>query len=187
MEFFRKAADIYTELRNLAKEGLSRSNAALTLIHLKRYDEARPEVERAIKCNQPFGKAAEPWKTFDAKCDLERAVGNTAAAAKARQQAVQAYLAYRRDGGENLSNNKKIFTIVAEVLHTGQIDAAAIVERLSEFSKELNLPNGLKPLISALQAVLRGSRDPALAADPDLNYNDAAELLLLLESLAAHP
>ncbi len=32
-----------------------------------------------------------------------------------------------------------------------------------------------------LLAVLRGERDPALAADPELDYDDAAELLLLLE------
>ncbi len=41
----------------------------------------------------------------------------------------------------------------------------------------------LKPLIPKLQAVLRGERDPSLAADPDLDYDDAAELQLLLEHL----
>jgi hypothetical protein len=38
-------------------------------------------------------------------------------------------------------------------------------------------------LISALQAVLAGSRDLHLADDTNLNYADAAELLLLIESL----
>jgi hypothetical protein len=77
--------------------------------------------------------------------------------------------------------------MIAEALHTGQIDAA--MEELSQLSQRPDLPNdlNLKPLITALQAVLRGSRDPALAADPDLDYRDAAELLLLLESLAARP
>jgi hypothetical protein len=39
-------------------------------------------------------------------------------------------------------------------------------------------------LIPLLEAVLAGSRDPALAEDPNLNYADAAELLLLIESLS---
>ena len=38
-------------------------------------------------------------------------------------------------------------------------------------------------MIPKLQAILRGDRNPALAADPDLDYDDAAELQLLLESL----
>ena len=34
-----------------------------------------------------------------------------------------------------------------------------------------------------LQAILAGDRNPALAADPELNYQDAAELQLLLAAL----
>ncbi|MCP4590563.1 MAG: hypothetical protein GY842_07455, partial [bacterium] len=45
------------------------------------------------------------------------------------------------------------------------------------------LPGYLRPLIPALLAVVDGSRDPALAPDPDLDYDDAAEILLLLERL----
>ncbi len=39
-------------------------------------------------------------------------------------------------------------------------------------------------LIPALQAILDGSRDSALADNPDLYYTDAAELRLLLDKLA---
>jgi hypothetical protein len=38
-------------------------------------------------------------------------------------------------------------------------------------------------LVLKLQALLSGSRDPGLAADPDLDYDDAAEILLLVEEL----
>ncbi len=38
-------------------------------------------------------------------------------------------------------------------------------------------------LIPVLQAILDGSHDPALADHPDLAYDDAAEVLLLLEDL----
>jgi len=40
-------------------------------------------------------------------------------------------------------------------------------------------------MIPKLQAILQGSRDPALATDPNLDYDDAAELLLLLEALGS--
>ncbi len=38
-------------------------------------------------------------------------------------------------------------------------------------------------MIPRLHAILDGSRDPALAEDPALDYDDAAELALLLERL----
>ncbi len=39
-------------------------------------------------------------------------------------------------------------------------------------------------LIPTLQAILDGSRDAALADNPDLDYGDAVEVRLLLETLA---
>ena len=42
-----------------------------------------------------------------------------------------------------------------------------------------------RALLPKLQAILSGSRDVALADDPALNYQDAVELKLLLESLGA--
>jgi len=40
-------------------------------------------------------------------------------------------------------------------------------------------------MISTSQAILAGSRDPALADDPALDYDHAAEILLLLDRLRA--
>ncbi|MCP4427132.1 MAG: tetratricopeptide repeat protein, partial [Chloroflexi bacterium] len=73
--FYRQAADIYVELEDLRYEGVARNNIANTLRKLKRYDEARPEIMRAIECKSQFGHAAEPWKSFDILCDIETAVG----------------------------------------------------------------------------------------------------------------
>jgi hypothetical protein len=36
---------------------------------------------------------------------------------------------------------------------------------------------------AGLRAILRGDRDPALTADPNLDYRNAVELQLLLEKL----
>ena len=90
--FTRQAADIYSALQNLSAEGACRHNLAGTLIKLQQHNEARVELYRAIECNNPFGHASQPWKSWALLHDLEQAIGNVPAAADARQQAVQCYL-----------------------------------------------------------------------------------------------
>jgi len=45
----------------------------------------------------------------------------------------------------------------------------------------------LLPFIRALQAVVAGSRDRALADAPELTHTMAAEILFLIETLAGSP
>ncbi len=56
---------------------------------------------------------------------------------------------------------------------------------LAQLLVDRDLPAWAKVLIPTLQAILNGSRDPALADNPDFNYDDAVEVRLLLETLAA--
>ena len=182
VRFYRQAVDIYVEFEDAASEGRVRNNAALALITLKRYDEAHNEIERAIECKRGLGHAAEPWKTLAILCDLERAVGNDRAAAAARQKAIDAYLAYRRDGGENLSPTRQFYDLLSQAIEQGQTEAAS--QALAQLSADPDTHDSRKPLIPALQAILAGSSDPDLAAEPNLNYEDAVELRLLLEELA---
>ena len=179
VRFYRQAADIFAELRDLKSEGAARSNVAGDLITLQRYDEARRELERAIECTQPLGHAAEPWTTYAILHNLERAVGAPAAAAAARQEAIRLYLAYRRDGGENLNQSRQLYDPVRQALTDGKADE--ITALLAALLQSPDLAAQFKALIPALQAILAGNPDPALADDPNLNYVDAAELLLLEE------
>jgi tetratricopeptide (TPR) repeat protein len=178
--FTRQAADIYGTLQDLAKEGLARNNLADTLIKLQRYDEARRELLRAIECRQPYGHAAQLWKTWSILYDLEQVTGNPQAAALARQQALQSYLAYRRDGGENQSAGAQWCAATLQAIQQGTANKA-----LEELARLLtpDASDRAKALILKLQAILRGSRDLALAEDAALGYQDAAELMLLLERL----
>jgi len=182
VRFYRQAADVFGELRDLQNEGRARNNAAAALLELGGYDEARQELERAIRCKEPFGHAALPWTTFALLHDLEVATGNAAAAAPARHRAIEAYLAYRRAGGESQTPGGELSVAVAEAVHSGQTGSAA--GQLSAPLQRPDLPAYLTALIPALQAILAGSRERALAEDPALDYDDAAELLLLLESLS---
>jgi len=181
VRFYRQAADVFARIPDLKNEAVSRSNAADELVTLERYDEARREVERAVECNNDFGHAAKPWKTFGILYELERATGRADEAAEARRHAIQAYLAYRRDGGESLSGVGRRCALVKQAIASGQTEAAA--SGLSALLGQADFPAQKRPLIPVLQAILAGSRDPKLAEDPDLDYDDVVEILLLLESL----
>jgi tetratricopeptide (TPR) repeat protein len=178
--FYRQAIDISIRLQELQREGIRRNNLANIMIKLQRYDEARHELLRVIECDRPYGHAAQPWTAWSSLYDLEQATGNMEAAAQARQQAIQSYLAYRRDGGENQSTGAQWCAVTAQYIQQGETDKI-----LEEFTKLLtpDASDWSKAMIPKLQAVLRGSRDPALAEDAALGYQDAAELMLLLERL----
>jgi tetratricopeptide (TPR) repeat protein len=180
--FFEQAASICIELNNLYREGMVRNNLAITLIKLQRYDRARRELRRAIECSQSYGHAAQSWKTWKLLHDLEQATGNPQAAAQARQQAIQSYLAYRRDGGENQDLFADLCALVAEDIKQG--DTTEAEQILAQYLGSDAEP-WAKALIPKLQAILRGSRDPGAADDPALEFDDAAEVALLLERVGA--
>ena len=147
-----------------------------------RYDEARAEIRRAIECAKPYGHAAEPWKAWAVLHNLERAVGNQAAAEGARAEAQRLFLAYRRDDGENHSGGGRLCAAFYQAKQAGQTGEMAALLRQLAGDPEWQDDAG-KALVSTLQAILRGSDDPALAENPALYYRDAAEVQLLLETL----
>jgi tetratricopeptide (TPR) repeat protein len=179
---YRQAADIYVRLQAQRDEGLARYNLANTLLKLGRYDEARTELLRAIECDEPYGHVAEPWKTWNILHLLESATGDAKAAARARQRAVESYLSYRREGGYGATPSARLCARAAGAIAAG--DTSELDQILSQSLGEDTQP-WVRAVIPKLLAVLRGERDPALAADPELDYATAAELVLLLETLGA--
>jgi tetratricopeptide (TPR) repeat protein/DNA polymerase III delta prime subunit len=180
--FYRQGAEIYAQLQILRYEGVAHSNLADTLIKLQRYDEARQALLRAIECRKHLGHAAELWKTWGILHDLEQATGNAQAAAEARGQAAASYLAYRRAGGESQSNAAGLFALVFQAIQQGTTTEAE--SKLDELAKR-EFPLWAKTLVAKLHLILGGDRAPALAADPNMDYMNAAELQLLLEKLGA--
>jgi hypothetical protein len=198
--FHRQAADRHVEIGDRAGEGRARNNLAITLRRLGRLDEARRELRRAIECKAEFGHAAEPWKTWNILADIETDAGQPAAAASARAKALGAYLAYRRDGGENHWSSGRLALAVGQALLAG--DPAAAEALLDQAAPEPpaaagDPPQGAAaehPYLAALRALCQGRRDPALAEAAGLDYDQTAELQLLLERLpnpgrrgGAHP
>jgi tetratricopeptide (TPR) repeat protein len=176
----RQAADIYTRLQYQLYEGNTRNNLADTLVKLQRYDEARRELYRAIECKKPYGLAVEPWKTWAILYELEQGAGNPQAAAQARQQAIDSYLAYRRAGGQSMSPGEQLRTLAEQAIKQG--DTTLLDGQLTELLGT-DIPPSVRVLIPRLHAILHGERNPAIADDPNLVYDDAVELQLLLEEL----
>ncbi|MEN9864493.1 MAG: hypothetical protein RL748_83, partial [Pseudomonadota bacterium] len=182
--FYRQALEKAMAGGDTASEGIWRSNLANTLRKLGRWDEAREQIRQAIDCRAQFGHAAEPWKSWAILFEIETAAGHAAAARQARQQALAHYLAYRRDGGENHSGQGRLCAAIAAMLQAGeQVEAQALLQQLAAEPDHANNPD-VQALLASLQAIVQGSRDGALAQDEDLDYDDAAEIALLLESLA---
>lgn len=178
--FFRQAADKYAEIRDVAAEGRTRSNLSEALRKLRRLNEARQEIRRAIECKAQFGHAAFPWASWAVLADIETDAGNPAAAAEAKRKATICYLAYRRDGGENQDVEGLISLAVTQSLLTG--DLAAVASMLKRLVANPDAAR-LLTFIRAVQAIVAGSRDRSLADAPDLGYSMAAEILFLIETL----
>ena len=176
----KQAADIRVRLQDQRKEGLVRNNLADTLLKLGRHDEARAEVLRAIECKEPYGHVAMPWTTWGILHQLELATGNAEEAARARRSALESYLAYRREGGYGTTPAEELCATVARAIAAG--DTSKLEQSLSQPLGE-DAPPWVRVVFPKVLAVLRGERDPTLADDPELDYDAAAELLLLLETL----
>jgi len=181
--FFRQAVDVFTQLGDQRWEGVARSNLANTLNQLQRYDEVRSELQRVIECTKAFGHTVEPWKTWMILHNLEQDTHNASAAHAAKQHAINSYLAYRRDGGENMSgsNAPQYCQATFEAIQANNVEQALI--KLAALQNDDDLLNYLIPVIPKLIAILEGERSPSLADDPELDYKDAAELMLLLKQL----
>jgi tetratricopeptide (TPR) repeat protein len=178
--FYRQAADKTIEMKYLEKEGLIRNNLASTLIKLKRYNEARTQILRAIECRKNYGHAAQLWVSYNILCDLERAEGNLQKAQAAREKAMQLFLAYRRDGGENQTSAGRLCLAVGQVLKENKTTEMAATLKTLLSQQETNPV--ARALIPKLQAILAGSRDPGLANDPELWFMDAVEVRMLIEN-----
>jgi tetratricopeptide (TPR) repeat protein len=148
--FYQRAAEIYGEIGDLAGEGRAQSNLANTLFKLQRLEEARQAIRRAIECNAPFGHAASPWTSWAILAAIETEAENSAAAADARQQALNAYLAYRRDGGEYQTRSGRLALDVRQALASG--DPAEATSLLQQLAADPDFANE-HPFLTTLQAI----------------------------------
>ncbi|MBL7797283.1 MAG: CHAT domain-containing protein [Saprospiraceae bacterium] len=171
-----RAIAVYVELKDAGSEGVCRNNLASALLLLRRRAEARDQLLHAVECDAQFGHEVQPWTTWKNFYELETEEGNTAAAADARQKAMRAYAAYRHDGGESKGDNFHMIKQTVQAIQSGQTGELV---QISEDVLQQDSPSQVKALARALLTLLHGSRDPALADDPELDYMDAVDLRLV--------
>jgi tetratricopeptide (TPR) repeat protein len=167
--FYRQAVDIAVESGDLKSEGLRRKNIANALRQLQRYDEARREIQRAIECCQPFGVAGRILANPSASCTKSKPPlatpqrhGRRGSRPVMPTWPIGSRGAMRRLGGGKLVDH------VLGLLAQQQVDA--VQSLFAELTNNPEAPDSRKQLIQAMVAILNGSRDPALADDPALDY-----------------
>jgi hypothetical protein len=116
---------------------------------------------------------------------METAAGNASAADEARRRAIELFLAYRRDGGENHSPAGRLCHHLTASLLSNDTDQAG--QALDEFARHFSDVPEAAPLVAALQAILAGERARTLADAPGLTYDVAAEIHVLLDHLGTPP
>ena len=99
-------------------------------------------------------------------------------------QARDAYLAYRRQGGYPAQGQGG--RVVEHVLGLlAQQKSGEIVSVFNQLAHDPNAPDSAKLFMQAITAILTGSPNPALADNPALTYDDAAEILFLIDRLSS--
>ena len=180
--FYKQQVDISIRLGDTRAEGLGRQGVALTWIKLKNLDEARTEINLSIARFEKIGLSAAPWKAFNILHDIETLAGNHASARAAWEQARDAYLAYRRQGGyASQGAGGQLLEQVIKDIQQGEQEKP--IQFLAQASQAEDTPDWLKVFAPKILAILQGSRDKALGDDPALGYGDAAEVLFLIERL----
>ena len=179
--FFQQAVNKSVETGDITSEGFYRNSLADIARLLKQFDTARQEVVRAIDCGLQFSNTSQLWSSWGLLATIETEAGNLGEAANAQRKAIECYVEYRRRGGKNPSVEGIVSDAVTEHLLAG--DSAAAKSYLQEASDDPELPSNARTFISALQEIVAGNRDRALADAPDLHFGMAAEILLLIETL----
>jgi tetratricopeptide (TPR) repeat protein len=181
LEFIKKGAEIYQQLKNDRWESNARANAAHILIKLKRFKEANAEIVRTIDCEKNFEKKEEPWKTFDYLSQIEAGLGNETASLQALERARNIYIAHCGSSGTRAPFSGHLFHDVRSTLQTGR--PTGLSGMLDAISDDPSFTPAMRAAALALNAVLNGSRDKRIASDPRLHFTDALEMEILINEL----
>ena len=96
------------------------------------------------------------------------------AAYDARKNAITAFLAYRRKGGEN---HEKSGILFKEIFHVIKQNIA------SDVSSQIITSDEPHQLMNIIKAILAGERNIMSISDKDLPYDIATEIIILLDKL----
>ncbi|MCB0111781.1 MAG: tetratricopeptide repeat protein, partial [Caldilineaceae bacterium] len=173
--FYKRQVEIAIRIQDIRAEIFGRQGLASTWMELENSEEARIEIKKAILCLETHGHMTEPWKSYVILHRIESSTGNSTAAQAAWEQARDAYLTYRRQGGYAQTPGGRL---ADQLFGDAQQDNTnEATQFLTHVSQADDTEQWLKAAAPKLLAVLNGSRDSTLADDPALDFDDAAEVL----------
>ena len=182
--FYRRAADVRRRLKDRAGLGNTLSDLGNTLRRLRRWDEAREVLRELIVLKEPLGNAAQRWIPWGLLEMVENAAGDRAAARTAHMKALAAFFEYRAAGGEVPPNPAT--GLCPQAFHAIRQGKAAELDRgLDQLFAVAQADPEQTAYLTALRAILCGSRDEQLAFAPEIHYLQAAEILLLIKLLVS--
>ena len=180
--YYRQALQAAEASDDQYRQVASGNRLAEALRHTGDIKEALTVLEQAGNLGQQFGHDAEPWKTWDILSHLEADSDNPKGAMAARQRAIEAYVSYRVEGGQNNEGDGQLCAMVLQGIQTEQ--TARVDEMLAKLAANEAWQSGEnQALLAVLKDFLDGKRDIALIEHSGLNYRHAAELMILQDRL----
>lgn len=188
-EAFGEAADYYRQALKSAEESgdqyrqvVSGNRLADALRQDNQVEEALKVLEQAGNLGQQFGHDAEPWKTWSILSNLEAASNNPQGAMAARERAIEAYVSFRVEGGQNDEGDGQLCAMVLQGIQTEQ--TSRVAEMLTKLAaNEAWQSTENKALLVVLTDFMEGKRGVPLIENADLNYRHVAELMILQDRL----
>ena len=182
VDYYRQALQASKDSGDQYRQVASGNKLADALRQTGQIEEALKVLEAAGNLGQQFGHDAEPWKTWDILSRLETASDNPKGAMAARQRAIEAYVAYRVEGGQNNEGDGQLCAMVLQGIQTEQ--TRKVKEILSKLgANEAWQSTENQALLSVLNDFLQGKRELPLIENTALYYRHVAELMLLQDRL----
>ena len=180
--YYQQALDIAAEVDDEYRQVVAGNRLADALRQQGKLKEALAELEKAVVLGRQFGHSAEPWKTWDILSDIEKGNNNPKGVLSARLKAIEAYISYRVEGGENEEADAKLCEMVVQAIRTNRVDdAKSLLTKLADNPQWQTEHN--KALLSVLNQFLDGARGLPLLENIDLHYRHVAELVLIQDQL----
>ena len=180
--YYQQALDIAVDIKDDYRQVVAGNRLADGLRQQGNLKQALVELEKAVVLGRQFGHSAEPWKTWDILSDIEKGNNNPKGVLSARLKAIEAYISYRVEGGENEDADAKLCEMVVQAIRTNREgDAQSLLGKLADNPQWQTDYN--KALLGVLGQFLEGARGLPLLENVDLHYRHVAELMLIQDQL----
>lgn len=181
LKCYQQALEIFIEIGDDRHQSMTHQNLYRVFLGLKRLDNAHTEILCAIKKGEEFGHITKPWKTWEYLSLLEDEMGNKPAAIDAYRKAIEAYLNFRKDGGENHTKTGYLVKEISGFMQKKQMSKVnkTIDQCFKDWEKDKVFLRKLRNIIGGEARYTVDSNWIETLYNDLLWYDEVAELILL--------